>query len=174
MQGSLWTQKTHKKNIISKIFVEELSDDSKKEIEKIFKQNKNVTIYILLDTADQSYKKKIYPSIRKSDIHRIAKRDLVSDGDNQSIKNFLILNNKKTREKNQLHSVKWNSETGSKLECLFISASNADFINKWIDYLLDLPNRVAGIYMLPAECYSLFKVIKNAIDNRSKIKNKKK
>jgi hypothetical protein len=163
----------NKKNIISKIFVEELSDDSKKEIEKIFKQNKNVTIYILLDTADQSYKKKIYPSIRKSDIHRIAKRDLVSDGDNQSIKNFLILNNKKTREKNQLHSVKWNSETGSKLECLFISASNADFINKWIDYLLDLPNRVAGIYMLPAECYSLFKIIKNAIDNRSKIKNKK-
>ncbi len=162
-----------KKNIIIKIFVEELNDESKKQIEKIFKQNKKVTINILLDTIDQSYKKKIYPSIRKSDIHRIAKRDLVSDGDNQSIKNFLILSNRKVRDKNQLHSVKWNSETGAKLECLFISASNAEFINKWIDYLLDLPNRVAGIFMLPAESYSFFKIIKDAIDNRSKIKNKK-
>jgi hypothetical protein len=163
----------NKKNIISKIFIEELSDDGKIEIEKIFKQNKQATIYILLDTVDQSYKKKIYPSIRKTDIHRIAKRDLFSDGDSQSIKNFLILSNRKIHDKSQLHSVKWNSETGAKLECLFISASNADFINKWIDYLLDLPNRVAGIYMLPAEAFSFFKIIKNAIDNRSKIKNKK-
>jgi len=163
----------NKKNIISKVFIEELSDDSKKEIEKIFMQNKKVTIYILLDTIDQSYKKKIYPSIRKADIHRIAKRDLVSDGDSQSIKNFLILSNRKIHDKTQLHSVKWNSETGAKLECLFISASNADFINKWIDYLLDLPNRVAGIYMLPAESFAFLKLIKNAIDNRSKIKNKK-
>ena len=163
----------HKKNIISKIFVEELSDDAKFEIEKIFKQNKNVTIYILLDTVDQSYKKKIYPSIRKSDIYRIAKRDLVSDGDTQSIKNFLILSSRKTYDKSPLHSVKWNSETGAKLECLFISASNADFINNWVDYLIDLPNRVVGIYMLPAEAFTFFKVIKNTIDNRSKIKNKK-
>lgn len=163
-----------KKNILSKIFIEELNDEAKKELDKIFKQNKKTTIYILLDTADQSYKKKIYPSIRKTDIHRIAKRDLVTDGDNQSIKNFIILSNKKLRkDKNQLQSVKWNSETGAKLECLFISASNSEFISKWVDYLLDLPNRVAGIYMLPAECYSLFKLLKNTIDNRSKIKNKK-
>lgn len=163
-----------KKTIISKVFIEELNDESKKELEKIFRPNSKVPVYILVDTVDQNYKKKIYPSISKTDISRIAKRDMATDGDSQSIKNFCILTaNKKKKEKNQLQSVKWNTETGAKLECLFISASSADFISKWIDYCLDLSNRVVGIYMLPAEAFSFFKQIKNSIDNRSKIKNKK-
>ena len=162
-----------KKNIVSKVFIEEINDESKKELEKIFKPNQKSPIYILIDTIDQSYKKKIYPSIKKSDIYRIAKRDLAADGDSQSIKNFTILHNKKKKEKNQLQSVKWNSETGAKLECLFVSTSNTEFIAKWIDYSLDLPNRVVGIFMLPVESFSLFKSIKNSVDNRSKIKNKR-
>jgi hypothetical protein len=49
----------------------------------------------MLDTIDQTYKKKTYPIMRKFDLERIAKRDLASDGDKEGLKNYILLKNHK-------------------------------------------------------------------------------
>ncbi len=148
--------------IKNKIFLEELTDDSKKQIQDVFLKNKSAPIYVLLDTVDQSYKKKIYPSVRKADLSRIIKRDLVNDGDKDSIKNYIILNNKKT-------SVK---KSANRWECLFISSSSSEVIDKWIAFLLEMPNHLIGIYMLPIETFNMFRLFKDKIKSQSKIQNK--
>lgn len=151
-------------NIENKVFLDELNDETKLQLKTIFEKDKSAFIYVLLDTVDQSYKKKVYPLIRKTDLVRIVKRDMTSDGDKESLKNYIILNSGKTGEKQKEHS---------KRECLFVSSSNSEVINKWLEFLLDMPNRLFGIYMLPVETYSLFKLLKNDILAQSKIHNKK-
>lgn len=153
----------HEKNEIkNKIFLEELSDDIKIQLKEVFVKNKSAPLYVLLDTVDQSYKKKIYPSVRKGDLLRIIKRDLAADGDKESIKNYMILNAKKTKTK----------ETNKRWEALFISSSNSEILNKWLDFLLDMPNHLVGIYMLPIETFSLFELLKTSLKAHSKIQNK--
>lgn len=150
-------------SIENKIFLDELNEEAKKQLRTVFEKNKSAHIYVLLDTVDQSYKKKVYPLIRKSDLVRIVKRDMTSDGDKESLKNYIILNTEKTKTK----------QKASKRECLFVSSSNSEVINRWLEFLLDMPNRLVGIYMLPIETYSLFKLLKNDILAQSKIHNKK-
>ncbi len=72
-------------NIKNKIFLDELNDDSQKHlIKEVFAKNKSAPIYILLDTVDQSYKRKTYPLVRKADLNQIIKRDLINDGDKRT------------------------------------------------------------------------------------------
>lgn len=144
----------HKDNIINKVFLEEFNDKAKEDLTKLFNGNKSVPIYILLDSLDQSYKKKIYPAVIKSDLERLMLRDMRSDPDQDSLKSNIILNPKKSRTQN------W--------ECLYIATSKSETTKSWIDFLLEMPNYVAGIYMLPIETIHLFLSLKKLIKKPEK------
>ncbi len=150
--------------IESKAFIAEFDDNARTQIAGICLAHKATPIYVLLDTIDQSYKKKIYPSVRKSDLTRIVKRDLATDGDTTSLKGYMILNKKKSSGKKQVGGNRW--------ECLFISSSDSDLINRWVDYLVELPNHLVGIYMSPVETFGLFQSLQSNIKTQSKTKNK--
>lgn len=150
-------------NIKNKIFLDELNDDSQKHlITEVFSRNKKAPVYILLDTVDQSYKRKTYPLVRKGDLAQIIKRDLVNDGDKDSLKNYIIINEKKT-------SI---SQENRRWECLFVSAPNSENLTKWTEFLLNLPNHLAGIYMLPLETFNLYEMLKHNIKSKVKVQGK--
>lgn len=153
--------------ITQRAFFDDFNDNARTQISQICLDNRRAPIYVLLDTIDQSYKKKIYPSVRRGDLTRIIKRDLATDGDASILKGYVIMNPKKTKTKQskQAGSNRW--------ECLFISSSDSELINKWIDYLLELPNRLIGIYMSPVETFGLFQSLQSNIKSQSKTKNKR-
>jgi hypothetical protein len=144
-----------KSKIQNKIFLEVLNQDNKKELATLFKKNQNATIYILLDSSNQAYKKKSYPAIKKSDLFNVIKRDMDQDEDKESLKSYILLNKKISAAR------KW--------ECLFVSSSSSEVIADWIKFLLDMPNYLEGIYMLPVESFSFFALIKSNIRLNSKI-----
>jgi hypothetical protein len=147
------------RSIENKIFLNELNSASKDELKSFFNKNKSVSVYVLLDTIDQSYKKKVYPAIRRGDLNRIIKRDMASDGDKESLKSFILLNTKKSGT--------------SRWESLFVTSATSETINKWFEFILEMQNRFVAIYMLPVEAHSLFKKIKSDIKLKSRVQNKK-
>lgn len=149
-------------------FLDDFNDNARTQISKICLANKKSQIFVLLDTLDQSYKKKIYPSVRRGDLNRIVKRDLATEGDGTILKGFMVMNAKKptySKTSKQQGSNRW--------ECLFVSSSDSELINKWIDYLLELPNHLVGIYMSPIETFSFFQGLQPNIKIQSKTKNKR-
>lgn len=155
----------HGNEIKNKIFLDDLTEEAKIDLKNLFTKNDFISVHIVLDTIDQSYKKKTYPLIRKSDLVHIVKRDLASDGDKESFKNFIILENKKAKKTQN------NNKNVAKRDCLFVSASNSEEVAKWIDFLLDMPNHIVGIYMSPIESFKLIQLLKNDIRSKSKAKN---
>ncbi len=75
-----------KDKIRNKIFLEKLNQNNKKELTTLFTQNQQAAIYILLDSANQTYKKKSYPAVKKSDLLNVVKRDMAQDEDKESLK----------------------------------------------------------------------------------------
>lgn len=130
------------RSIENKIFLDELNSASKDELKSFFNKNKSASVYVLLDTIDQSYKKKVYPAIRRGDLNRIIKRDMASDGDKESLKSFILLNAKKSGT--------------SRWEALFVTSATSETINKWFEFILEMQNRFVGIYMLPVEAHRPF------------------
>lgn len=154
----------HKKNKIeNKIFFKELNEETSKNLTQILNQNKNLPVYILLDTVDQSYKKKDYPFIKKNDLTHLIKRDFEEDSDKNSLKNHIILN---LNEKDK-------AQKDKKWHCLFISASISNITQKIIDFINKNENRLIGVYLCPLESISLFKTLKESIKSSSKIGEKK-
>lgn len=154
------------KNVLKKIFVEDFSQETKAElIKNLFSKNKLVPIYILLDTVDQSYKKRVYPSIKITDLSKIIRRDLASDGDKESLKNYILL--KQPKYEKSL------SQDSRRREFMFVSISASETINAWINFMVNLPNQLVGVYTVPLESYNLYLGLKNSIKAQSKIKNKK-
>lgn len=137
-------------------FIEKLNDENKPKILNFFNQNKRYPIYFLLDTIDQTYKKKSYPKMRGSDLEKIIKRDLASDGDKEGLKNYLILANKRKAEK-KTSTLKKVDNSLNKSDCLFITSSKSEIITEWLNFAYELPNRIIGIYMMPVESFNFFK-----------------
>ncbi len=144
-----------KSKIKNKIFLEALNQDNKQELTALFEQNQKAIIYVLLDSSNQAYKKKSYPAVKKSDLLNVIKRDMDQDEDKESLKSYILLNKKISAAR------KW--------ECLFVSSASSEVINDWIKFLLDMPNYLEGMYMLPVESFSFFALIKSNIRLNSKI-----
>ncbi len=153
------------KNIEQTIFFDSFTEENKKSLQELFTKYKSTPIHFLLDTVDQSYKKKTYPYVRKSDLIHLIKRDIANDADKESLKNYIILGDGKYPKGTPASQKKW--------ECLFVSSSNSETTNAWINFALEMPNRVSGIYMSPIETFSLFKLLKLNIKSSSQIKNKR-
>ncbi len=170
----------HKNNEIkNKIFLKKLTDDIKLEIAKVFAEDKIAPVYILLDTNDQSYRKKTYPFIKKSDLLHLIKRDLApektdlmpDEKPSEALHNYLILNEPKFDFK--LNLKKQKPAEAKHWDCLFISATINDEIQHWLDFLSEINNRLVAIYMLPIEAFTLYRLLKKDIKQNSKTVAKK-
>ncbi len=129
------------RNIQNKILIAALSEENKPQLETLFSKNSTVPVYIILDTANQTYKKKSYPPVSQGDFHKIVKRDLNKEFSpiEKSFEGYYGIKDKSQN--------KW--------ECTFASAAHSPEIDKWIEFLLSMPNRLVGIYMLPTESKAL-------------------
>ncbi|MBU6339601.1 MAG: hypothetical protein KGQ36_06520 [Rickettsiales bacterium] len=144
--GSIVT--LHGSNAIKEtLFLENLNDESKIKVKALFDKHKSPTISILLDNLDQTYKKKSYPMLNAISLKNIARREMDSDGDKNSFKNYIPFIPKK-------------SSGIKKTDCLFISISKSEIIDEWLKILFELPNRLIGIYALPVESFTLFNLLR--------------
>ena len=132
-------------NVQNKILVAALNEENKVQLRDLFTKNKSVSIYVLIDTADQNYKRTSYPPVSESDFHKIVKRDINKEL-NDSQKTFKSYYGYKDKIQN-----KW--------ECIFISVPYSLDVENWIEFLLGLPNKFVGIYMLPIETCHLAKTV---------------
>jgi len=146
----------HGKNIQNKILVASVNEENKPKLESLFTKHKSVPIYIILDTANQNYKKKFYPPVNSSDFNKVVKRDLNKEFSSLE-ESFHGYYGAKDKIQN-----KW--------ECTFVSAAYSPEITKWVDFLLDMPNRLAGVYALPVEASIFSKTVFDAIQAEQDIK----
>ena len=155
----------HKNNNYESEFLQELNEENKEKLKKIFQKNKSSPIYIVLDTIDQSYKKKTYTTIKRKDLEAIIRRDLNAEGGKDDLKNYIIIEKvKQKQEKNKLQSfLESLIPKKSKTECIFVSTALSDSVNKWLEFLYEMPNRLIGIYLLPIESFNLFKLIESEV-----------
>jgi hypothetical protein len=154
--------------IEDQITFEDLDEAIRKQLQDLLLKYKSYPVHILLDTVDQIYKRKNYPAMKRGDLIHLVKREILTDPDKESIKNYLIFENKKI-SKNQPPSANVNSPRKMEKywECLFISCSNSKEFSDLVDLVLEMPNRLIGASLLPVEFTNLARKIDNIVFSRS-------
>lgn len=134
-----------KKTIKNKIFCENFDEKVQETLSKELETLKGHKIHIVLDILDQSYKKKNFPLMKKGDLQHLINREIASDPDKESIKNYIVLD--KINEKSSIKN--W--------QVLFISSSLPSNVKRLLEYIYTLPNQISGIYLYPIESFDLIK-----------------
>ncbi|MBY0355079.1 MAG: hypothetical protein K2Q12_05045, partial [Rickettsiales bacterium] len=113
----------------------------------------HASLYMLVDILDQSYVKHALPPVTSLGLKKLVARRLDRDFAKEDIKGALNLGREKKGRKD------WNF--------LLISLSAASGLQGWLDIVLDMPNRFAGIYLLPVECEQIIPKLAKHINEPS-------
>lgn len=150
------------REVKNKVLIPSITEETKSQLLDIFKRDKSVPIYVLLDNSEQTYTNKTYPLVSAADlkqlINRYIKQEFENNPEVEVVHNHITNANKKIG--------KW--------ECMYISSIYFEEMTKWINFILhEISNPLVGIYMLPVEAINLVKKIHLADSGEVKGKGKK-
>lgn len=156
----------HAKNSIKqKFFFEKFDSEAVLKLKPYFTRFKRANISILLDTVDQTYKKKFFPAVRKMDLKNLVRRELGGITNKDSLKSFF--SHKVIHEKSK------SGKITKKWDTVLITAALNEEINQWIDFLFEMPNMIEGIHAAPIEAFNIIKKIKKTLQIAKEKEEKK-
>jgi len=133
-------------NMVKRLFVPSPSDE---EFTAFFKLFPDAPVYILVDVVDQAYTQHTMPPVSPFNIKKLVKRKLEKDFSENDLTSAIPLGREKSGRRD------WNY--------LFISVRNVAPFSDWIDAAAELPNKFAGVYLLPVEMMEFLKDLKKIV-----------
>jgi hypothetical protein len=120
-----------------KLFVRKIDEKDTEKLFEIFAKDKQAMVSIYIDTLDQAYILKSLPGVNSIAINKVAKKQLDREVPEGYLKALLQVGRSNIARKDWLY--------------VFISTAFEGKIKTWIDYFIQFPNVIEGIYFLPVE-----------------------
>lgn len=132
------------------------NEETRRVVDNLFKKNKKLFVYIILDNIGQNYSRKKIPAVGFIDAIKIINRKFNYEIPKLDLKDKRLLGrNKNTGE--------W--------EVMFISSPIDGYLQEWLDYIDQTDSNILdGIYMLPLEFETILKNINKKL-KVSSVKN---
>lgn len=121
----------------NRLFVSLSSPQDIKKMQEILEKDPKAPISIIVDIMDQSYVQHSLPAVSSLNIGKLVDKKLEKDFPADNLKGVILLGRSNTGRKD------WNY--------LFVACPTTSPLSDWIELIIDLPNRITGIYLLPIE-----------------------
>jgi hypothetical protein len=126
--------------LVKRAFAPSAEENHFRSLREWMESHPKLPVYLLCDLVDQSYVRHLLPPVSSLNINKLVNRRLNRDFAPEDIKGSLSLGREKDGRKEWVY--------------LLISLANSTQLQQWIDPLLALQNRFAGLYLLPVETQS--------------------
>lgn len=133
----------------SRQFVPDASEQNLDELRVSLNQDTKAPISMAVDSMDQSYIQQTLPPVSAMSVNKLIRRRLDRDFGANDIKGAIPLGREETGRKD------WNF--------LMVSIERSRQITMWLDFLLTLPNRFQGIYLVSVETEIVIKNLERAM-----------
>jgi hypothetical protein len=124
-----------------RLFVSLSSEADLKKMLALLESDSKAPIAILMDIMDQSYSQQSLPAVSSLTIGKLVKRKLDRDYAADNLKGAIPLGRSRSGRRD------WNY--------LFVASPVSGPLASWLDVIINLPNNITGIYLLPIELGSL-------------------
>jgi len=124
-----------------RLFTKSASLSDRREFNAILSIHPNVPVCLTIDIMEQSYTKQVLPAVSAMAIGKLVKKRLDRDFAASDLKGAVLLGRDTEGRRDWIY--------------LFASSPLTSTVSEWIDYILSMPNRFEGIYMLPLEMENL-------------------
>jgi len=133
----------------SRQFVPDASEQNLDELRTSLNQDMKAPISLAVDSMDQSYIQQTLPPVSSMSVNKLIKRRLERDFGPNDIKGAISLGREESGRKD------WNF--------LMVSIERSRQVSMWLDFLLALPNRFQGIYLVSVETEIIIRNLERAM-----------
>lgn len=123
--------------VLRRLFAPSASPSHSEAMCEIMKANPSVPITLLMDVIDQQYVPHTFPPVSSLSVGGLVKRRLDRDFQPEDLKGALQIGRDKTGRK------EW--------KYLLVALAKTPLLGEWLDVILNLPNEMKGIYLVPVE-----------------------
>lgn len=123
--------------VLRRLFAPSASPSHSEAMCEIMRSNPAVPITLLMDVIDQQYVPHTFPPVSALSVGGLVKRRLDRDFQPEDLKGALQVGRDKTGRK------EW--------KYLLIALAKTPLLGEWLDVVLNLPNEMKGIYLVPVE-----------------------
>lgn len=134
--------------VVRRLFAPSANPSHSEAITELMKANPNVPVSLLVDVIDQQYVPQNFPPVAKMSVGGLVKRRLERDFQAEDLKGALPLGRDKTGRK------EW--------KFLLVSLAKTPLISEWLDILVELPNEMKGVYLVPIEANNYVQMIERS------------
>lgn len=123
--------------VLRRLFAPSASPSHSEAISEIMKSNPSVSVTLLMDVIDQQYVPHTFPPVSALSVGGLVKRRQDRDFQPEDLKGALQIGRDKTGRK------EW--------KYLLVALAKTPLLGEWLDVILNLPNEMKGIYLVPVE-----------------------
>ena len=123
--------------VVRRLFAPSPQPSHSEAMVEIMRSHPKVPVSILADVIDQQYVPQTFPPVSSLSVNGLVKRRLERDFQPEDLTGALQLGRDKTGRK------EW--------KYLLVSLAKTPLVSEWIDLLVELPNEMKGIYLVPVE-----------------------
>jgi len=123
--------------VIRRLFAPSAQPTHSEAMVDLMRGNPSAPIYVLMDVMDQQYVPQTFPPVSSLSVGGLVKRRLDRDFQPDDFKGSLQIGRDKAGRK------EW--------KFLLIALAKTPLVNEWLACIVDLPNELKGIYLVPIE-----------------------
>lgn len=131
--------------VLRRLFAPSPQPSHTEAIIEIISANPTVPVFVLTDVLDQQYVPHTFPPVSSLSVGGLIKRRLDRDFSPEDLKGSLPLGRDKTGRK------EW--------KFLLIALAKTPLLSEWLDQLIELPNELKGIYLVPVEAVNYINML---------------
>ena len=147
-EGAILVQLEHN-TVVSRQFAPDAAQQNLEEFKQTLAKHPKAPVMLVVDSMDQSYVQQTLPPISAMSVGKLIKRRLERDFPGNDIKGALVLGRDKTGRKD------WNF--------MMVALERSQQLSAWINFLMELPNRFQGIYLVSVETEALLKTLERGL-----------
>ncbi len=135
--------------VLSRQFVPDSSEGNLEEFRQTLAKDPKAPLILVADSMDQTYVQQTLPPVSSMSVGKLIRRRLDRDFGPNDIKNAVVLGREKGGRKD------WNF--------MMIALERSPQLSVWLEFVLSLSNRFAGIHLISVEAESIVKNLERAI-----------
>lgn len=138
--------------VLSRQFAPNADEANLRVFQDVLLQDKRAPIYFIIDTMDQVFVQQTLPPVSSLSVGKLIKRRLDRDFGANDIKGALKLGRDDAGRKD------WNF--------LMVSVERTPYISSWLEFVAELPNRLAGIYLFSIESERIIRYLERGFNTQ--------
>lgn len=142
------------KSVVRRIFAATPNYADTRPFVDLMNHDPKAPLYVLVDLMDQSYIQQSLPPVSSLSINNLIKRKMERDFSAEDLKGALPIGREKTGRKDWRY--------------LFVVLNNTPQLQAWMDVVVEQPNRMVGIFLLPVELELFIKRLDAALQGEKK------